>query len=359
MSQVRTDYALSISHPKIFGEIDEEEEELICHGAYDLVLIENASEIFRQIMMDGINIEEVLEAIVTGVGSNCVSVRSVTFPLYLPSELAQDYVDDPNIFTPRRKRNFEALINSYRKDINKLRNSGITCIVGIIAVDLEEAGGHYGAFIFRGGDSVTVFDSMEVEGSSYYSIFFDYIVYRLFDIKPTSSGCIGKELSLQYTGGFSGHMPYHLEGSALTQEERNKIAIQSTESQNHFCYMWSIWYLHLTLLGYDLSSVARVIYSHRIDPLVIIKAYILDLTEFLGFSEKMGPFKTFFLKNFPAIWTNSPNHLSLKFRREEIESISAPPGNINDCFLRSIYPNVKLIHNPNTRVPDDIREKYC
>lgn len=91
---------LSLIDPKEFGELGEDEKELICnYKALDLVLIENASEKFRQIMHAKGVLEATLEAIIDQSTRRDVNyLRSETFPFYMPLAMSRrHYPEDGSI----------------------------------------------------------------------------------------------------------------------------------------------------------------------------------------------------------------------------------------------------------------------
>src|SRR5271167_4487725 len=82
------DVPLECQYPKEFGGLDEEQELLIEIGALDLVLIENAAELLRQVMMDGDNIEAVLREL-SRSNRGCATLTSQTFPLWMDPAISK------------------------------------------------------------------------------------------------------------------------------------------------------------------------------------------------------------------------------------------------------------------------------
>ena len=71
---------LECQFSKDFGDLDEEQELLVATGALDLVLMENAAELVRRVMMDGDNIEAVLRVLSRANRGCSVLPHRNTFP---------------------------------------------------------------------------------------------------------------------------------------------------------------------------------------------------------------------------------------------------------------------------------------
>lgn len=356
------DYALSYTHPREMGEIDKEEADLICTGAYDLVLIENASEVFRQVMMREGKIEELLEAII----KECPSCS------YIPSDSFEIWSPNPKYQSEITLDEYEKHVNAVKKHINKLKEEKKTVIVMSAAVLLGDSG-HYAAFVYYAREGVVrVFDAMQAgKEGSYYTDFFVQLAQDLFSVMAVVPDCIAVEASLQLTGGFSENLPLALAmakgveglfGPKMSESDEYKLRIQSTESQNHFCYMWSLWYIQLIVLGLDPVQIIELFRSYRVDPLIVIKMYIYSLTLIpqFGFKKAMGKFFPFFEAHFPCIWTNGRT-LSLDFKRACFlpttgEKIKTP----KDALLASLtIGDFKLKYQNPTPVPKEISDRYC
>jgi hypothetical protein len=338
------DITLSYTHPELVGPIDNDEIELICDSAYDLVLIENASELFRQVMMSPDVIENILKHIVH-TSSPCFALPSETFSI-------------------KNTAMYQSEVSAYREIVNLRLNQGYPCLVAVVALDLGRAG-HYGVLWYqRNTQTVEIFDSMEQGpmGSSYTKDF-----RRLArDIFETDSiihpACINLDLtkSLQFTGGFPENRPAMLIGRRMNLKLRQAIQRQATESQNHFCYMWSIWYIHLRLKGFNPSQVIDEIAAQHLDPLFVIKRYIYCLVYTLGLRSQIQ-YPNFFDRHFPSIWTNGvktndKNRLTLEFRRFRLNM--RPSNNIDECLVNSLR-DLGVTPEPHTPVPREIRERYC
>ena len=253
---------LDYLYPEVFGAIDKEEKDLICKlGALDLVLIENASDVATKTIQGKGNIEYILKNIVHSYKTGYVHLPSETFPLYLTQENKKKYFEDDFIDAEFDKENYFKLVKNYRKAIEKSKSKKIVTVVGL---DLGEEGGHYASFHYD-KNVLSIFDSMQVENINEnknfksigdYTPYFIQLAGDLFpDAKVVVPDCIKSELSTQFTGGFGGHIPFALsQAKGLTERKQRLISIQATESQNHFCYMWAIWWIHLRVDGYSFQK---------------------------------------------------------------------------------------------------------
>jgi hypothetical protein len=351
-------------------ELDQGEEELIGHGAYDLILLENASEIFRSAMMELDNryIERILEDVVTTAdrSKKCIAISSETFDYYMPTKLTKD----PTISTKELKEKFEAKVDTYRAMVKAiLGKKPDTCIVSVVALDLAESGGHYAALYYE-NPRVLIFDSMQgdttnVIGSS-YTPFFKYLAHQIFGestlvVKPD---CIGEKMSLQLTGGFLEGDPYILSLYKKTDNATKlRLAAESTESQNHFCYMWAIYSIHLRLSGRTPEQLAKYAYDKMIDPLVIIKKYIWGLVRLEKLKKGMGSDAAFYERHFPFVWSNAvgknmddKERLSLDFKRYRIDMSSVDKAKNLDELLNATLEIPTLTLESKTSVPSDLEK---
>lgn len=350
---IDTNIPLECVSTDLFGEIDNKQLKFIRKGALDLILIENASELVRQVMMDGENIEHLLETI---AGKKCQVVNSTSFVL-----------DDKYEMTSIE--NIEA-IERLREEIVQIPD-GVNICTSISAIQHDV--GHYASFFYLARKhTVYLFDSMEINRSSFYTRFFEFIVEQLFPgAKIEHDICIKDYISsLQLTGGFEQHPPVQIKRYLYAHTDRiqdynftpreketiitilsrkgftnnqikemfdnktipeyifdellkiiyneakhtfSNIYEQSTESQNHFCYFWSIWILHLRLENININKVIEYISSDKIDPLIVIKRYIYSV-----FHVPIGPkgstfrlvdqipkqYRDFWNLHFQRIWTN-------------------------------------------------------
>lgn len=334
---------LGFTYPDEFGDLDEDEKELIIeHEALDLVLIENASELFRMAIQKETMFEKILKELVGGQKNKYIRyLDSETFPFYVSQEKKRKFYPSTKAASSsqNKKTRYTRLIEAYKKRINRDYE-----YVSIVAVDAEESGGHYAAFYYS-NNKVTLFDSMQTmlsesekdsfsEGVISASEYTQYFYQLAMDIFPGSvveiPDCIKKEVSLQYTGGFTGYLPYFLEEANVDENTQRIIISQTTESQNHFCYLWSMWWIHLKLLGLKFENILNLFDNN--DPLIVIKKYGWCLVKILNIPIEH---EAFFNKHFLSIWSNGNDKLSIKFNRYDI-NIPQCNNDINNAFFQSI-----------------------
>lgn len=301
--------------PNFEKPLNEDDVDTIRLGGYDLSLIEEASEQFRQGIMNYPNvIETILEEITKQ--SDWKYVQPNTFPFYMPKELAEKYF----------KRDFEvdtrmATKKEYDKrvayTISTINDALISHpkIVMLYSLDLgEDVGGHWCAMLLDATKNrVEIFDSMSGNNKrGYYTPFFDRLAKMILPsgVKIVHPLCV-KE-SLQETGGFPRNtiLIENMKRYGLITDERllqkledanNPISKQVTETQNHFCYMWSIWYIHVRLMNGNLKTAFEIISSHpTYDPLFVIKTYAWNLVHVLGIKQITQ--NKMFRKHFRSVW---------------------------------------------------------
>lgn len=338
---------------------DADEIELACDGAYDLVLIENASELFREAMMKDEALENVIRAVIKSTGRTCQLLRPETFDI------------QPN--DRKVMARYSRMMAKYRKtnafDPKK-------CAVSIVALGLDGGEGHYGVIYYSSSEkSSLVFDSMveAPEGSGSTEDFLR-IAADMFRVPARLLPCPSATISnsLQLTGGFPRNTiaaqelfaglikswandPNHARKREAVRQLR-RAQTQSTESQNHFCYMWSIWAMHLFLLGYTLDEIIQHIQKHRIDPLFVIKRYIYGLVKVLDIPVEE---KAYFRAHFPSVWTNAKYadeeaKLVAPFHRYRLEMKS--PNTIRECLEYSLDSTLGVGRENTTPIPESVRE---
>jgi hypothetical protein len=414
------DVPLSITYPDIVGEIDEDETDLMCNGAYDLILIENASEIFRLIAMDTDLIESIMNIIIKenkgkdktlyskkilrldkGIktyepdkaitSNNIYVVDSHSFP-----DVETRYILEPKIITDpdtfEELKEYLETIRIARLDIQKIKDGQKNdrySIMMTVALSGDD-GGHYASLIYEhhgtsGDDRLYLFDSMQFNdgddkrSSSGYTHGFKFIGLLLFNIKPKVIDDISMYASLQITGGFleneSAFVNDGIEKKLLDDRTVKYLTIQNTESQNHFCYMWGIWYTHLRVLNIDVASISETLYKNNIDPFIVIKRYIWYIYIYLNLKDTIKEhfhkdgrfFISYFEKHFPCVWTNTTDmslesKLSLTFNRYEIKSLRSVKKikNIDDCLLFSIdMKDIDIDKVKNTTILPNIKHRFC
>lgn len=240
---------LEETYPEIFGEYDKGQVFLKNTNCKHILLIENATEIVSRIK----DIPNFLETIFKLI------IKWYAKDFYFAGSYTIEYDE--------YKKEFRDL--SQLEKIKKLVKNKKKSIIQV-ALDLGDLGGHYGVIIFK-DDKVIIFDSMQYHidnvEKGFYTDSFTKLANLIFVSKdvitfnnPTMDECP------QITGGFIKDITKTL--------ERNKSfweSIQDTKSQNHFCYMWSIFYFH-SLLEYD-YNIFTYIKANIKDPLIVIKKY--------------------------------------------------------------------------------------
>jgi len=207
----------------------------------------------------------------------------------------------------------------------------------------EEVGGHYGVII-KDMDKVTIFDSMTNNSTGgYYGEEWAKVARNAFEGAYTIVfPAFTPESCLQTTGG------------TLPRKPTN-VQLQDENSQDHFCYMWSILYFHLYLLNqtdrlYELTTPARKLgtikkyawaWFNRIFPDLskpITKAYPKTSKE----QRKILLTST---NNFRYIWSSmgSKCNLGLLFR---VIPSHAPPKRVPD-ILEYALEEPTFIYTPS------------
>lgn len=325
---------LKLVQPK-YGTFDADEQYLIDrYNALGLVLAEDANEMARVLLQSEMVIENILQMVTKDVKGVCV----------LPSQT----FDEANNYD-ETVRDYIATIS----DIFKSLKTNPTYVVTVFALELGGAG-HYSALVIDVASRVgRIFDSMH-DGpyGSGYTEPFGRLVRTLFgkwmiDRVEVEPAIQHKLLSLEYTGGFPDNTPAELEillgmlkqHGELTPNELagiEAIKQQHTDSQNHFCYMWAIWYVDLVVHGKNLADIVpkRLVDDESIErlqeiheefiPISVIKKYIWCILHRKEFENVMNTvFSTrqereFFNKHFMTIWYN-PSFTKTEFHRYMIK----------------------------------------
>lgn len=359
--EINLSLPLEVSHPDEFGELDNDQKELILqYEALDLVLIENASELFRVSLQKEEVFENILKSIVDAQKKkNIKYLESETFPFYVSDKMKNLYKKEKEASSSEKMRKkYLSLVNKYKKKINRKQE-----YVSIIAVDLGSSGGHYAAFYYS-NDKVTLFDSMQtsvsenlrnlysqsVKSASQYTHYFFQLASDIFpEAQIEIPDCIKKEVSLQYTGGFLEDLPYFLENSDIDESTKRRLILQTTESQNHFCYLWSIWWIHMQVLGIDFSDVLKLF--ETTDPLIVIKKYGWCVVHILNIHID---YEKFFNKHFLSIWSNGNDKMSIEFNKYTIPKPLKCKDDINYAFDQSIQ-NIIPTKVSNTIIPTKLK----
>jgi hypothetical protein len=303
-------------HTNRYGTFDDEEKELINkYNALGLVLTEDANEMAKTVLHHPGVIELILETVLSDVKEVCI----------LPSETFD--VTNNDLYA----QTLTTYINRVKKMFSKHK---FKFVVAVFAIDLGDDTGHYGSIIVDTKTRViTIFDSMQSDPyGSVYSEHFAKIAWHVFNYGMNIADYVRIEpaiqhplLSLEFTGGFSENEPAEFLFSNLADHLKPIIKVQHTDSQNHFCYMWSIWYIDLVLHGKILADVlpvrpvddggginhARVQEIHaEFIPIIVIKKYIWCILHRAKINKIMlqvfsDPFDlAFFNNHFMTIWWN-------------------------------------------------------
>lgn len=296
-----------------YGLFDAEELNLINkYNARGLILSEEANEIAKIVLHHDNVIENILEMVLSDVPDVCI----------LPSETFDmtDALRWRDTLT-----NYVKTVKQKVKNLKKYRT-----VVAVLALELGGVG-HYAAMVVR-DRMVTVFDSMQsVPRGGFYTQDFIILVGFICDQLKIADDIVVEPaiqhplLSLEFTGGFSENKPAELKYSRrMPSQVQEIISHQHIDSQNHFCYMWAVWYVDLVLHGKTLTGVlparsigdedaitpelVQEIHAEFI-PIIVIKKYIWCILhrdpirqvvqELLNEIEH-----TFFENHFLTIWWN-------------------------------------------------------
>jgi hypothetical protein len=348
---------LELSDPISYGYLDDIQKDLIFnHDGLDLVLIENANEIFRQFIMDGndMRIEHLLKKI-GGEYDNSIYLRSDTV------DIKQD--ENGEWITESSKYNKKVMRKYIEDATRKIKNSKVnksTIIYTIFGVNLGE-GGHYGAIVCDIKQNVVrIFDSMSGDYKDGTNILisgtqtcFIKLAHKIFNsreilrilFKKTNKKftftCkpVNTKYMLQPTGGFEDLISPELEEIGDEKLQRC-INIQHTDSQNHFCYIWSILFIQIYLRGKMIlfNSFIEDMKEKQIIPLTVIKQYILGLVNVMNQGDLEHAL--FFYKYFPRIWSNYKSPRELGFDVYNVNFRSA--RNMSTCLDYVMKLNVKI-----------------
>lgn len=365
---VGLDRPLALVDPRKFEPLDEGEMQLICHDyALDLVLIENATELFRQGFHGEGVLEQALDKIVKGSKlPGATFLPSEAFPMYMPeASIRQFYPYDGSVSAgDKLRRKYFQQVSAYRQQVESAKRTH-TIIVTVLAVDLGLAGGHYAAVFYVNGVA-NIFDSMQYrkgkkEEGGYYTPYFTQLVQDAFGSQVAIPDCISAMMTPQMTGGFFENRPQEVDRSLarrrIDEDRADLLSRQSTDSQNHFCYMWALWRIHLYLQGIPVEPVLRDIVKSGYDPLFIIKRYSWCMFHLLGLNQRLGDYVEFFNTHFPAVWANVPlgNKLSPDFTRYQLafDRSDSTCNNVNEALEKSLN-QVRVIPVQSTPVPPGV-----
>jgi hypothetical protein len=424
----KLDVPLECQDPEEYGNFDKEQMWMMNHGALDLVLIENASELARLVMMDPGDeetlgsIENVLYHIAEANSwkvkgrklKTCGVLSSETFPLQTKFR----YIDQWS----GTKEEYDEKVQVMKTQLKEIDGDCVFAVLGVrVRDDPNDSSGHYASFCFdRVENKVFIFDAMQggkesgainldfrsedyklsiielardigivndfiygdltelvreifkspiIKTQSEYSMFFRQLAFDIFGAKSVEiEPGFNLRNSLQLTGGFSSNSPLSVELTDFFIPDRTIEALnyQSTESQNHFCYMWALWSIHIRMTGRSISEIANFIYTQKIDPLIVIKRYMWSLftSKDLKLIDKIPKrYLDFFKRNFPVVWSNDPVRqmiITTHFERYAFPVTACPQkGGINTCLEASManLPRLEVqMKTPNTpQVEETVR----
>jgi len=372
----RNNLPLELVDPLSYGYLDTAQKQIIFdHDGLDLVLMENANETFRQFMMDGNNmhIERLLEKI-RCENENSMFLRSDTLDIKFVDGVWN--IDDS-------KQNKKTLKKYIEDAVRKLKKSKInkqSIIYTIFGLNLGE-GGHYGALVCDLKQScVRIFDSMSGTYSNDKYLMtsgtqecFMELSKRIFNSRDMLKVIHDKTKKiykfhckqvniayiLQPTGGFEEFISPDLEGIEDEVLKKN-INIQHTDSQNHFCYIWSLLFVQIYLRGKLklFNSFIQIMKEKELIPLTVIKQYILGLMNVMNQGDL--DHVLFFYKHFPRIWSNKDDQHSIDFSVYGINFKSA--RNMSGCldYVMKLNVNIKTLRSVSCQsLKDEINEFIC
>ena len=340
-----------------YGELDKMQTKLIKkYGALDLVLLENANELFRQYIMEGKEkrLEEILKKIETE-RDDALYLNSETINICENDGWHLDYSEETN-----------TTIQNYIKIITeKIKTSNITkksIIYTIFGLNLGE-GGHYGAFVVDlQQQKIVIFDSMSgiyddddnglISGTQNCFVDLAILIFQGEEFMQVLREKLSKDynftiktvypkFNLQPTGGFEELVSPEL----INMEDgklKTKINIQHTDSQNHFCYIWSILFVHIYLRGKMkmFNDFVAKIKKTGLPSVLFVKKYILGLLDNLNISDLQQ--KLFFYHHFPRIWSNHNDKQTSTFELYEFDF--EPTSSIKQCLTKTIHGKMSLNH---------------
>lgn len=257
--------------PKIFGKLDAHQKLLIKHGAKPVVIVENAAEFVSQMKNVHGFIEQIFDFILKDNKAKYTFVGSESFGMVIKPKWLEKFPNtDAKIKYGNNKTTaaYEETIKNIRERIQKMKLDRAIMHIG---ADLGGVG-HYGILIKNGPDAI-VFDSMQFDGQSSYSALFCQVSEDIFGIVPTILNAPSLETCPQPTGGF------------VSKKERDESQedylrrLQDLDSQNHFCYLWAIWYFHVFVVHgrKAIDEIFDRLYRDCIPFLAVIKRYVWSI----------------------------------------------------------------------------------
>lgn len=351
---IDTNLPLEFTRKHVYGKLDYYQTKFICEqNALDLVLVENANELFREFMQEpeGNKNIELLLSLICKTRPGTIYLDSETFDIEQIDEY--DWIIKKDYYTQNQlKKYLRKNRNIIKKE--KKKNNFIATIIGL---NLGE-GGHYGALLYDiHQDIVIVMDSMQLGENSGLTENFNELAKLIFS-EDDKLKVHNPDISyfLQPTGGFEKIMVPIIEDSGMSKRDMKKINYQHIESQNHFCYIWACWMIHLYISGYKLDedtnkseAIVNILNKNNMIPFILLKRYILG---FIPILEKLTTIKLnerdFFYKHFNRIWSNHKNELELDFKLYSF-NYEKNLQNIDDALKISL-DNYVLTELKNTKI---------
>lgn len=316
------------------NDLDHEQIEILKAGHIGLIYVEEASDLIGRlkdvIITDADFLKDILSSIVSTSSEKYDILGITTFPFVFDAKY--EYLGVQNQMTKDLEKNkeYKSEILRYRKKLKQMKN----CVF-LFAVDLDTAGGHYCVAI-RKDDTIHLFDSMqkvEHKKRSEYTKFFEETVSKIFSETPIPEDV---PVNLQPTGGF-------------VDEKAPMSKKVDADSQNHFCYMWAMWFLHV-FLYYDgnRDKIQEVFLksSSKIDPtraLTVIKKYIWSIIDTVYGKEKLLDIieQYFHLnkKQSKQIYDFYEHYFRFVYDGKQLVQViedTSVKRSINECFLYSI-----------------------
>ncbi len=255
-----------------------------------LVLIENASELARRAIFDNNLLPVWGKQIATHFGKNWVGIL------------------DNNMRSNKQLKKKKTLKDS---DFGLIHN--------------HAGDSHFGCFIVSGSD-IYIYDSMS--NVSNFKTFETGLV-RYYDISKFQLLFVIREFPYQETGGFYGYLSQYdqilleeMDDEAAREYEIRRIN-ESIESQNHFCYMWSLYNLIAHFKGIDPDIPNK-------DPLGTIKRFMYGVLK-----NKKIQYRPLFDAWFLKCWdTKGIPHNGVEYY---VRNIQEPPAtnNIVESFSKA------------------------
>ena len=433
------------------------------YGAYDLVLIENASEIAKDDYLHP-NLEKVMKAM-------CQEFSSLKKCDFLDSESFDIDQDDRLVEDGRIDGYIEKFGKRARMTVRG-GESGGKYVMAVLAINMTHVdkesgelvsdGGHYGGFIKHPDGVLYIYDSMstDAENASVYSEVFEELGRAIF--KPTTvriNPCINAKTYLQPTGGFPENIDHntlhavreeyrqqlgwlmdsfskkpkfkahplftkytvdiprnkvviHLNKNVtqeslehmidvvtlsdvydekgltkaeldtssplftaavidLTEQHREllrALKIQVPDSQDHFCFMWSLWLICTNFLSIDVNEVK----DRALIPLIVIKRFIWSLSKFLKLDvvtgtrgRGSGKDETQLIRSelyetyFPYVWLRADKNdmTNPLFLLYSIAPRGRTFSSIKDCVNYSLESQQDLVQLPKQTPPQTVLDE--